>query len=142
MHKNRLSVLAVAAGLMFVTVAVAQEGRRPQTFTERYGQQLGLTETQTKTINDLENKFNADHAAFLDEYHKTMAEYREARQTNNTAKMDELRPKVESQRAEMTKLRTAQEEKIEATFTDAQKAKWSKIKEERAARMKQREQHQ
>ena len=42
----------------------------------------------------------------------------------------------------MTKLRGVQEEKIAATFTDDQKAKWSKIKEERAARMKERDQHQ
>jgi len=39
----------------------------------------------------------------------------------------------------MTKLRTAHEEKIAATFTDDQKAQWKKIQEEREARMKQRQ---
>ena len=71
-----------------------------------------------------------------------MAEYREARQANDTAKVDALRPKMESQRAEMTKLRGVQEEKIATTFNDEQKATWAKIKEERAARMKERGQRQ
>ena len=56
--------------------------------------------------------------------------------------MDALKPTMDSQRAQMTKLRSVQEDKIAATFTDDQKAKWSKIKEERAARMKEREQTQ
>jgi hypothetical protein len=67
-----------------------------------------------------------------------MAEFREARQANDTAKLDALRPKVDSARAEMTKLRGAHEEKIAATFNDDQKAQWNKIKEEREARMKER----
>ena len=113
-----------------------------QTFTERYGEQLGLTDTQKKVIDDLEKKFDEDHATFLADYRQTMGEYRAARQVNDQAKIDELKPKVDAQRAEMMKLRSVQEEKIEATFTDAQKAKWSKIKEERAARMKERESHQ
>jgi len=42
----------------------------------------------------------------------------------------------------MMKLRGAQEDQIAATFNDEQKATWAKIKEERAARMKERAQHQ
>ena len=114
------------------------QGRPAQSFTERYGQQLKLTDAQKKQIDELEKKFDQDNAEFLESYHKTMNEYREARQANDTAKSEALRPKVESQRTEMTKLRTAQEEKIAATFNDEQKATWNKIKEEREARMKER----
>jgi hypothetical protein len=71
-----------------------------------------------------------------------MTEYREARQANDTAKLDSMKPKVDAQRAEMTKLREGLEEKIAATFTDDQKAQWKKIKEEREARMKERGQRQ
>ena len=42
----------------------------------------------------------------------------------------------------MMKLRTAHEDKIAATFNDDQKAQWTKIKEEREARMRERTQHQ
>jgi hypothetical protein len=38
----------------------------------------------------------------------------------------------------MTKLRTAHEDTIAKSFTDEQKAAWTKIKEEREARMKER----
>lgn len=142
MHRNRLSILAVAFSLIFTVAAVGQEQRKPQTFTERYGQQLNLTDTQKKSIDDLEAKFDKDNAAFLDDYHKTMSDYRDARQANDTAKIEALRPKVDAQRAEMMKLRGAQEDQIAATFNDEQKATWAKIKEERAARMKERAQHQ
>ncbi len=135
---KRVSILVLAASLAFAIATVGQEQRKPQTFTERYGQQLNLTDAQKKTIDELEKKFDQDNAAFLDSYHKSMNEYREARQANDTAKIDALRPKVDSLRAEMTKLRTPQEEKIAATFTDAQKETWKKIKEEREARMKER----
>ncbi|SRR6266849_3236617 len=139
---KRVSILALAASLVIAMAAVGQEQRKPQTFTERYGQQLNLTDAQRKTIDDLEKKFDADNAAFLDDYHKTMSAYRDARQANDTAKLEELRPKVESQRAEMMKLRGAQEDKIAETFNDDQKAQWKKIKEEREARMKERGQRQ
>jgi hypothetical protein len=135
-------ILAVSISLLFAIAALAQEQRKPQTFTERYGEPLGLTDTQKKVIDDLEKKFDDDHAKFLADYRQTMSDYRDARQANDQARIDALKPKVDAQRAEMTKLRGTQEEKIEATFTDDQKAKWSKIKEERAARMKERESHQ
>jgi hypothetical protein len=90
----------------------------------------------------MDAKFQKDNAAFLESYQKTMAEFREARQANDTAKLDALRPKVDSARAEMMKLRGAHEEKIAATFNDDQKAQWKKIKEDREARMKERAQHQ
>src|SRR6202035_2881646 len=106
---------------------------------ERYGEQLGLTGEQKKVIDGMENKFNEEHEKFLTEYRQTMSDYRDARQANDQAKIDALKPKMDSQRAEMTKLRGVQEEKIETTLTSDQKAKWSKIKEERAARMKERD---
>ena len=130
--------IAILIGLLFAVALVAQE-RRMQSFTERYGAELGLTDTQKTTIDDLEKKWNEDHEKFLTDYRATMAEFRAAREANDQAKLDELKPKMDAQRAEMMKLRAEQEEKIEKTFTDEQKAKWSKIKEERAARMKARE---
>ena len=143
MMKTRLSILAVAF-LVFATAAIAQErgGQRNQTFTERYGQQLNLTDTQKKQIDELDKKFQEDNATFLESYQKTMTEFREARQANDTAKVDALKPKVDSMRTDMTKLRTAHEDKIAATFTEDQKTQWKKIKEEREARMKERAQRQ
>ena len=58
------------------------------------------------------------------------------------AELDALKPKVDEQRAQMTKLRTAHEENIAKSFTADQKAAWTKIKEEREARMKERAQQQ
>jgi Spy/CpxP family protein refolding chaperone len=143
MIKTRLSMFAVAS-LIVATAAIAQErgSQRNQTFTERYAQQLNLTDTQKKQIDDLDKKFQEDNATFLESYQKTMSEYREARQANDTAKIQTLQPKVDSLRTDMMKLRTAHEDKIAATFTDDQKTQWKKIKEEREARMKERAQRQ
>ena len=131
--------VAIGIALLFAVTAFGQE-RRMQSFTERYGADLGLTDTQKSTIDNIEKKWNEDHEKFLTDFRATMAEYRAAREANDTAKLDALKPKMDAQRAEMTKLRAEQEEKIATTFTDEQKAKWSKIKEEREARMKAREQ--
>jgi Spy/CpxP family protein refolding chaperone len=144
MNKNRLLCLTVAAAcFIFAFAAMGQErgnqGRANQTFTERYGQQLNLTDAQKKQIDELDAKFQKNHAEFLESFMKTMTDYRAARQANDTAKVQELQPKVDSQRTEMTKIRTAHEEKIAASFTDEQKAQWKKIQEEREARMKQRQ---
>ena len=143
MIKTRLSIFAVVC-LIFATAAIAQErgGQRNQTFTERYGQQISLTDKQKKQIDDLDKKFQEDNATFIESYQKTMTEFREARQANDTAKQDALRPKVDSLRVDMMKLRTVHEDKIAANFTDDQKAQWKKIKEEREARMKERAQRQ
>src|SRR6266487_4324109 len=104
---RRLSIFAVVAICIFAMAAAAQERPRNQSFTERYGQQLNLTDTQKKTIDDIDKKFQEDNATFLESYQKTMTEFREARQANDTAKVDALRPKVESMRTDMMKLRTA-----------------------------------
>ena len=131
--------LAVMIGLLVAVAAMAQE-RRNMSFTERYGAQLNLTDAQKKQIDELDQKFQKDNAAFIETYQKTMAEFREARQANDQAKLDALKPKMDEQRAEMTKLRTAHEDNIAKTFTAEQKAQWTKIKEERETRMKERRQ--
>ena len=134
--------LAVVVGLLVLAVAAMAQDRRNQTFTERYGAQLNLTDAQKKTIDELDQKFQKDNAAFMETYQKTMADYRGARDANDQAKLDALKPKVDEQRAEMTKLRTAHEDNIAKSFTADQKAAWTKIKEEREARMKERAQQQ
>jgi Spy/CpxP family protein refolding chaperone len=139
---KKKATLAVLLGCILAMPILAQGDRRPMSFTERYGSQLTLTDTQKKTIDDMENTWNEDHAKFITDYRQTMADYRAAREANDTAKVEALKPKFDAQRGEMMKLRGEQEDKIAGTFTDSQKATWSKIKEERAARMKEREQHQ
>lgn len=138
MSRNRWFVPAAVVSLVFTFAAVGQQGGPSQTFTQRYGQQLNLTDPQKKQIDELDKKFQKDNASFLESYQKTMTEYREARQANDSAKVEALRPRVDSQRTEMMKLRNPHEEKIEAVLNDDQKAQWKKIKEEREARMKQR----
>jgi Spy/CpxP family protein refolding chaperone len=131
--------VAVMATLVFATVAFAQEGqRRNMSFVERYGEQLELTDAQKKTIGDLDAKYQKDNAAFFEEWQKTMADFRAARDANDQAKLDALKPKMDEQRATMTKLRTAHEDEIAKSFTAEQKEAWTKIKAEREARMKDR----
>jgi len=142
MTKARLSMFALALSLIFTMSVFAQERQRSMSFTERYGTQLNLTDAQKKDIDALDKKFQEHNAEFIESYQKTMMEYRDARQANDTAKVQSLQPKVDSLRTEMMKLRTEHEDKIAETFTADQKAQWKKIKEEREARMKERAQQQ
>lgn len=143
MRTNRWLILAVAAVLALALAAVGQEHRDQQrgpnqTFAERYGQQLSLTDQQKTKIDEIEKQFQKDNADFLSTFQKTMSDFRAARQANDSAKVEALRPSVDSQRAQMTKLRTALEDKFAATFDEAQQKQWTKIKEERETRMKER----
>src|SRR5262245_43326755 len=135
-------LVAVVVSLVFATVAFAQEQRRMQTFVERYGTQLNLTDAQKKSIDELEAKFQKDNADFIADMQKTMADYRAPRDANDQAKLDAIKPKMDEQRAKMTTLRTALEDNFAKSFTDDQKAAWTKIKAEREARMKERAQQQ
>ena len=66
MMKNRLLCLAAAACFLFAFAAIGQErgqGRANQTFTERYGQQLNLTDAQKQQISALvKDAMTAEHA--------------------------------------------------------------------------------
>ena len=145
----RKFVTAVAVTLLGASLAIAapQEagngggrGRQMMTFTERFGATLNLTDAQTTKIDAIQKETREKHAKFFEEQHATMKAYWDAKQANDTAKMDALKPAMDKQRAEMKEIRTAEDAVIAKVLTADQNAQWEKMKAERAAQQGQRQQ--
>jgi len=138
---------AIAVTLLGASLALAapQEhgdgghGRQMATFNERYAEPLSLTDAQKAKIDAIQKDTREKHAAFFEESRKTMKELYDAKQANDTAKVDALKPTVDAQRAKMKEIRGAEDAQIATVLTGDQNAKWEKLKAEHAA---ERGQHQ
>jgi Spy/CpxP family protein refolding chaperone len=141
---------AVAVTLLGASLALAapQEAgngnghgnRQMMTFSERYGATLNLTDPQKAAIDVIQKETREKHAAFFTEQHATMKAYWDAKQANDTAKMEALKPAMESQRTKMKEIRAAEDVRIAKILTADQNAQYLKIKADRAARDAQRQQ--
>jgi Spy/CpxP family protein refolding chaperone len=102
--------------------------------SEKLAQKLNLTDTQKQQIRDLNAKFRTDNAAFFQTFHQTMKDVRAAKEANDTAKLDALKPTVDSQKAQWKQLRDAQDQKILSILTPDQRTQYLALKAERDAR--------
>jgi Spy/CpxP family protein refolding chaperone len=109
------------------------------TFTERFGTELSLTAEQKTKIDALQKETREANKAFFDEQRKTMQEMFAARDANDTAKLDTLKPVVDAQRAKMKTIREAEDAKIAKLLTADQNTKWQQLKAEAAARRQNRQ---
>lgn len=135
--------LAVAATILGTSLAFAQQpppdggrqwGGQRMTFAERFGQELGLTDAQKAKIEAIQKETREKNKAFFDEQKKTMDEMRAARDANDTAKLDALKPTMDAQRAKMKPIRDAEDARIAKVLTAEQNAKWQQLKAEMAAK--------
>ena len=139
------AILAVSASLAF---AAPNEGKgwgghgkgRGGMWGEKFAQKLNLTDAQKQQVRDLNNSFFQDNKAFFESFRQTMQDYRAAKQANDQAKLDALKPTIESQRAQMKQLHEAQEQKILSILTPDQRAQYQALKAERDARRQKRSQ--
>jgi periplasmic protein CpxP/Spy len=137
-----VAVLAVSASLAIAApqAAKAWGGHRHHgLMSERLAQKLNLTDAQKQQIKDLNKQFRQENQAFFQSFRQTMQEYRAAKQANDTAKLDALKPTIESQKAQFKQLRDAQEPKILSVLTPDQQAQYKALKAERAAKRAQKE---
>lgn len=135
-----VAVLAVSASL---AIAAPHEGGRGHgmgrgMYGEKLAQKLNLTDAQKQQLRDLNQKFREDNKAFFQSFRQTMQEVRAAKEANDTAKLDSLKPTVESQKAQMTQLRDAQEQKFLSILTADQRAQYQALKAERAEKWQKR----
>lgn len=130
--------IAVVAVLTFGTsLAIAGEGggkHGRKGDMGRLAQKLNLTETQQSQLAEIKKSFRAANEPFLNEFRETMKQYREARKAGDTARVEALKPAMESQRARMQQLRAAQEQQIAAILTPEQKTQWDAMKAEHGGR--------
>ena len=123
-----LAVLALGASLA-VAAPQAQngnwkggEGRHHRGFmSERMAQKLNLTDAQKAQIKDLNKQFREQNKAFFESARATFKEYRAAKQANDTAKMQQLQPAVDANKAQMKQLREAQRTQVLSVLTPEQR---------------------
>jgi Spy/CpxP family protein refolding chaperone len=102
-----------------------------QMFGERFAQKLNLTDAQKQQVADLNKSFKQDNKAAFEAARQTRKDFHAAKEANDTAKLDALKPALDAQRAQMKQLRAAQEAKIAAILTADQRAQWEQMKAER-----------
>jgi Spy/CpxP family protein refolding chaperone len=134
--------MTAVAVLMFgasMTVAVAQQGgahgpRGPRpSFVEGPGKELSLTDTQKTEINGIEKATRDNNATFFETVRTTMEQFRAARQADDTAKLEALKPTMDAQRTQMKQIRDDEMKKIIVVLTAEQQAKLEKIRAEHQA---------
>jgi len=133
-----IAVLAVSASL---AIAAPQEGkawdghRGHRGFMgEKLAAKLNLTDTQKQQIKDLNKQFRQDNKAFFQSFRQTMKDARAAKEANDTAKLDALKPTIEAQKAQMKQLHDGQEAKVLSVLTPDQQAQYKALKAEWAAK--------
>lgn len=134
---------AVAVTLFGATLAVAAphhgggegfgHGKRGG-FKGKMAQELNLTDAQKAQIKEIEKTSHEVNKAFFEQSRSTMKAFWDAKQANDTAKLDSLKPAVEAQRAQMKQIRDAEEVKIASVLTAEQNAKWQQLKAQRTQR--------
>ncbi|MDQ6801225.1 MAG: Spy/CpxP family protein refolding chaperone [Acidobacteriota bacterium] len=132
------AVMVVSASLAF---AMPQEGKgwgghrgHRSAMSEKFAQKLNLTDTQKQQVRDLDKQFRQDNKAFFESARQTRQEYKAAKESNDTAKLNSLKPAVESQKAQMKQLRDAQDAKILTILTPDQQTQFKALQTERAAK--------
>jgi Spy/CpxP family protein refolding chaperone len=135
-----VAVLALGATLAFATVQHdgkegkgGWEGHRGGSFSEMYAQKLNLTDAQKAQIADLDKNFRETNKAFFETQKQTREQFKTAKDANDAAKLDALRPAMESQRAQMKQLRDAQDAKIKTILNPEQRAQFDTLKAEHEA---------
>lgn len=122
-----LAVFALGASLA-VAAPQAQNGNwkgghgHRGFMSQKMAEKLNLSDAQKAQIKELNQQFRQANQAFLESARATFKEYRAARQANDTAKMQELQPAVDANKAQMKQLREAQRAKILEVLTPDQRA--------------------
>lgn len=138
-----VAVLAVSASLAIAAPQAARGAwgghHRGHGFMgQKMAEKLNLSDAQKQQIKDLNKQFRQDNKATFESFRQTMKDVRAAKQANDTAKLDALKPTIESQKAQMKQLREAQEQKILSVLTPDQQAQFKALKAERAAKWQQK----
>jgi periplasmic protein CpxP/Spy len=150
MKKFAAAIAVTALGAAVAFAAPQQEGGKAWghghgrhmhgVFSKRMADKLNLTDAQKAQVKDIMKAARQENKAFFQQSHADMKSFFEAKKAGDTAKMDALKPTIDSDRAQMKAFRTAQETKIASVLTADQNAQWQQIKAERAAKRAQHEQ--
>lgn len=145
--KKTLTTLAVFALGASLAIAAPQaqngnpgwqgHGHHRGMMSEQLAQKLNLTDAQKAQIRDLNKAFREQNKAFFESARATFKEYRAAKKANDTAKMQQLQPTVDANRAQMKQLREAQRAKISSVLTPEQRTQLEQLRAQHQSMHKQ-----
>jgi Spy/CpxP family protein refolding chaperone len=144
--KKWLTAAAIMAVSASLAIAMPQGGEgwghhgEKGGYGEKLAQKLNLTDTQKQQLSDLNKAFHENNKAFFQSFRQTRQEVRAAKEANDTAKLQSLKPTVDSQMAQLKQLRDAQDAKILSILTPDQQTQFKAIQAERAAKWQKRSQ--
>jgi periplasmic protein CpxP/Spy len=138
------AVMTLSASLAFAAPhdGFGKGGKRGrhggQMFGQRMAEKLNLTDAQKQQIRDLNKSFRQNNKQVFENAKALRKELRAAREANDTAKLESLKPQMETQRAQMKQLHDAQQARIVSLLTAEQRTQWEALKAERQQRREQR----
>lgn len=128
------AVLTLAGTMAFADGAKGEHGfgghHRHGMFGEKLAAKLNLTDAQKAQIKDIKKSTHEANAAFFEQARATQKEFWTAKKANDTAKMDALRPTMESQRAQMKAIRKAEMSQLTSVLTPDQQAQLQQLRAE------------
>jgi protein CpxP len=137
MNKKKMmtavAVLTLGASLAFAAPHEGGEGRHGHgmhhgVFGKKMAEKLNLSDAQKQQIKDIKKSTHAQNAAFFQSARQTRKDFHAAKKANDTAKLDALKPVMESQKAQFKQIRDAEMQKVASVLTPAQNAQWQQLK--------------
>ena len=131
-----IAVLALSGTLAFAATEGEQgfgghgHHHRHGMFGKKLAEKLGLSDAQKAQIKDIKKSTHEANAAFFEQARATRKEFWTAKKAGDQAKMDSLKPTLDSQRAEMKDIRKAEMAKVLSVLTPDQQAKLEALKAE------------
>ena len=138
-----VAVTALGATLAFAAPHEGGKGfghHRQGVFGKKLAEKLNLTDAQKTQVKDIMKASRQENKAFFEQSHATMKELFAAKKAGDTAKVDALKPTIDSQRAQMKAIRASTEAKIASVLTADQNAQWQQLKAQRAERWQKHDQ--
>jgi periplasmic protein CpxP/Spy len=133
-----VAVLALGASLAFAgNHGEGKHGRGGKggfEFSERFAQKLNLTEAQKQQLSAIQKNFRDQNKAFFDQARATRKQFHDAKEANDTAALEALKPTMEAQRAQMNQLRDAQRQQVLNILTPEQRTQFEAMKAEHGSR--------
>lgn len=145
--KTKQWITIAAVVTLSATVAGAAphgggEGRhgrsRGREMRHRFVQKLNLTDAQQQQMRAIRESFKERNRDFFATARATREQFREARKANDTARLEALKPQMQSQREQMKEFRKQQHEQVLAILTAGQRAQLESMKAQRAQRRNRR----
>ena len=140
---KKTGIITMAAALtLTATVAFGHQGGKGRGgrdghrgfMSQRLAEKLNLTDAQKAQIKEISKGFHEQNRATFEGSRDLREQVREARNANDTAKLEALRPQIEAQRTQMQQLREAHKQQILAVLTAEQRAQIETMKSERSGR--------